>query len=691
MRSKDLLIEIGTEELPPGALKPLAIALSEEIHAGLEKNRLVYKTSSWYATPRRLAVLVEALHLQQDEQEITRRGPALAAAYDKEGRPSQAAQGFARACGVAVAELTREETDAGGWLAFKTTRKGRTTKALLPGIIASALARLPIPKAMRWADGEVQFVRPVHWSVVMLGEEVVPCELLGTRAGNESRGHRFHFPAALTIPSPAAYLKTLKDQAYVIADFAERQDMIRRMVEAAGEKLGGKAHIEDALLAEVSALVEWPAVIRGSFEERFLKLPKEVLISSMQDQQKYFAVTDASGERLLNHFITVANIQSKAADEIRRGNEKVIGARLSDAEFFWQRDCRKALIDFGRGLDDVIFQRQLGSLADKTARLKELSAALAKVLNADASLAVRAATLAKCDLLSEMVGEFPQLQGLMGRYYAAASGEAAEVAQALDEQYMPRQAGASLPQTDTGRILAIAEKLDTLVGIFAIGQAPSGEKDPFALRRAALGCLRIMIEAALDLDLKICLRLAAAAFPAQIKAQQVLDALLNFMLERLRRYYLDQGIRPDVFAAVLAGAPTRPYDFHQRIQAVTRFSALSEAAGLAAANKRIANLLRKADTNINEHIDAALLQEEAERTLSELLQETGGTVQALLDEGDYTRALLALAGLRDAVDAFFDQVLVMTEDERLRHNRLAILQQLNRLFLSIADISRLQH
>jgi len=689
MSKKDLLIEIGTEELPPKALRQLATVFAGEIGRGLDERDLKHGRVRWYATPRRLAVTVDRTALRQDDHEQIRRGPALGAAYDDGGAPTKAAEGFARSCNTEVGKLEVLETDKGSWLMHRRLEPGRDTAELLPAIIDGALAKLPIPRRMRWGAGEAAFVRPVHWIVVLLGRDTVPCRLLDTDSGNASRGHRFHHPGPLRILSAATYAKKLKEKGHVIADFDERRALIREQAEAAAEKIGGRALIDDALLDEVTALVEWPAAITGSFDETFLELPREVLIATMQGHQKYFPVTDPSG-RLDRHFITIANIESREPDAIRRGNERVIRPRLSDAAFFWERDRKVSLAQRQAQLQEVIFQQRLGTLDDKTRRVTALAAHVAGELHLETGPAERAAQLAKCDLFTDMVGEFPELQGIMGRYYALHDGEPEPVARALDEQYMPRFAGDAIPATDSGRVLAVADRIDTLLGIFAIGQAPTGDRDPFGLRRAALGCLRILVEAELALDLRACLQRAAGTFAHDVKADAVIDEVFGFMMDRLRNYYLDAGVRHDVFDAVLSRRPPSPYDFHRRIHAVMAFTALPESRSLAAANKRIRNILRQSKDTPPATVDSGLLREPAEQALAGQLETTAAAVQPLLQRNDYTRALKELAGLRDKVDGFFDNVMVMSEDRSLRMNRLALLQRLGELFLSIADISRLQ-
>ena len=689
MNKEDLLIEIGTEELPPKALKRLAIAFAGEIHLGLDGAKLEHGECLWYATPRRLAVHVSEIITLQEDKEVERRGPALSAAYDKEGNATKAAEGFARSCGVRVKELQTLETDKGSWLSYKAVEVGIATKDLLEDVINTALGKLPIPKRMRWGSGDAEFVRPVHWALVLFGKEAVPCKILGLDAGTVSYGHRFHAPQAINLSSTDEYLDKLERQGKVIADFDKRQGLIRESVEACAIDLDGIAIIDSSLLDEVTALVEWPVIVSGNFAKHFLELPNEVLIASMQDHQKYFPVKDSEGQ-LLPHFITVANIQSSSPEEISKGNERVIFPRLSDAAFFWKRDIAQPLSAHQAGLKNIVYQKQLGSLHDKSARVGELAAYLAAQLGIDEEAIRRAALLAKCDLSSAMVGEFPELQGVMGRYYALQSGEAAEVALALDEQYMPRFAGDALPSAKTGQALALAEKLDTLVGIFAIGQVPSGDKDPFGLRRAAIGCLRIIIECELDLDLMACLQTSAAQFDAGISAKDVCAAVFDFIMQRLRRYHADIDISNDVFESVLALSPSNLLDFQYRIGAVNKFKGLAEAESLAAANKRIQNILKQNKSEKITDIDAALLGEPAEKLLASALSEIDKSVQPLLAKHDYENALTKLAELRDPIDNFFDEVMVMCDDEALKLNRLALLNQINTLFLSSADISKLQ-
>jgi glycyl-tRNA synthetase beta chain len=708
--TRDLLLEIGTEELPPKALRGLAEALHGNLLQQLEKAGLAFESSHVYAAPRRLAVWIRNLAAGQQEKQVERRGPALTASFDGEGLPTPAASGFARSCGVEVDQLDKLETDKGAWLVHRMVQAGHQTAQLLPDMIDQALQALPIPKRMRWADLDAEFVRPVHWVVLLLGDEVIDTEILGVKAGRETRGHRFHHPNPLYIAEPAAYAPLLETEGHVLVNMDDRREAIRAQVIELAVAVDGRAVIDDALLDEVTALVEWPVAVRGAFDARYLDVPEEALISSMQSHQKYFPVKDAAG-RLLPYFITVANIDSRNVASVQAGNERVIRPRLDDARFFFEQDLKTPLEDNLERLDQVVFQQQLGTLLDKTRRVEDLADWIGRSLNLpdpERNHAKRAAELAKCDLVSDMVGEFPELQGIMGRHYAVRQGEPDAVAQAIDEHYMPRFAGDALPASRIGQVVAIADKMDTLCGIFAIGQIPSGTRDPFALRRAALGVLRIITECRLDLDLKQLIDTAMQRFTAMRhfndvsraetlkknkKARASKDpaaAVMDFMIERLRHYLLDEGIRPDVFEAVLERLPTGPYDFVQRVEAVSRFRQLPEAESLAAANKRIHNILRQAEQAIPETVDENLLQHSAEQVLARQVAELTVDVLPMLEQRQYTDALTRLAGLRNAVDDFFDQVMVMVDDEALRANRLALLQQLRNLFMKIADLSRLQ-
>ena len=689
--SRDFLVEIGTEELPPKSLLALADAFTAGIGKGLDEAGLGHGAVERFATPRRLAVRVRRLAERQPDRAIERRGPPLKAAFDAQGAPTQAALAFAKSCGVEVAALEHLETPKGVWLVHRGTEAGAHTASLLPDIVQASLDALPIARRMRWGAGEAQFVRPVHWVLMLFGRDVVPCEILGVHSADLTYGHRFMAPKPLRVASPAAYVSTLHKRGRVLADIHERRETIRQGVTAEAVRLGGQAVISDALLDEVTALVEWPVPLAGRFDAQFLGLPPEVPIATMQEHQRYFPVRDASGA-LMPWFIAVANIESTDPAQVVAGNERVVRPRLSDAAFFWSTDRQHRLDARVEGLRRVTFQTQLGSLHDKAERVRALATSIAGVIGGDPRLADRAAELAKCDLITSMVGEFPELQGLMGRYYAGHDGEHPEVCEALREQYLPRFAGDELPATSTGMALAIADRLDTIAGIYATGQKPTGTRDPFGLRRAALGLLRTSIERRLDLDLQSLIGqgLAALPFAAPVDcAREVYD----YVIERLRAYYVegDAGLEvtTEMFDAVLATRPASPLDFDARLRALVEFLRLPEAQALAAANKRIANILRKATEPVGERVDADRLIDPAEQILGEQVEAIARHVEPLFAAREYTGALRSLAVLRNAVDAFFDSVMVMADDPALRANRLALLKRMQGLFMHAADLSRL--
>jgi glycyl-tRNA synthetase beta chain len=687
---RDLLVEIGTEELPPKALRRLSNAFAESMEKGLYAAALQPSSIYAYASPRRLALLIRDLPPNQQDRETVKRGPALAAAFDDDGCPTQAAIGFARSCAVDVEQLDQLETKKGSWLSFRAVEKGKPVSALIPEMVRKSLAGLPIPKRMRWGDEDHEFVRPVHWVVLLFGDEVIDADILGIQADRYTHGHRFHHPQPIYIAEPEAYLPLLETEGRVLADFATRREAIRAQVLEQAKQLNGKAVIDDELLNEVTALVEWPVALSGRFDRAFLQVPAEALVSSMQDHQKYFPVEDDNG-KLLPFFITIANLDSKDPQQIVAGNERVIRPRLADAAFFWNQDCKQALEKHIDGLRGMVYQKKLGSLYDKQERVAGLAANIAEQIGSDGSCAERAARLCKCDLLTSMVYEFPDLQGIMGRYYASHDGEADAVSNAIEEHYRPRFAGDALPASATGQALALADRLDSLVGIFAIGQQPSGDKDPFALRRAALGVVRICIEEQLDIDLEALLNSAAEMFDAPVNAATATAAVFGYVMDRLRAYYQDSGVEYDLIDAVLATRPTRLLDLDRRIQACRVFRQLPEADSLAAANKRIANILKKTDEDIPGTVDVSSLVDDAEKLLAEQLDDMRRAVIPLMDAGDYTPALKQLAGLRESVDAFFDQVMVMVDDDTLRTNRLSLLKNLSELFLRVADLSRLQN
>ncbi|OWJ94711.1 glycine--tRNA ligase subunit beta [Pseudomonas sp. A46] len=680
MSAQDFLVELGTEELPPKALKSLGDAFLSGIEQGLKAAGLGYAKARVFAAPRRLAVLVEQLATQQPDRTVNLDGPPVQAAFDAEGKPTQAALGFARKCGVDLELIDR----SGPKLKFSQSIPGQPAAGLLPGIVETSLAALPIPKRMRWAARREEFVRPTQWLVMLFGEEVVDCEILTRKAGRESRGHRFHNPDNIRISKPSTYLEDLRS-AHVLADFAERREIIAKRVAELAAEQKGTAVVPADLLDEVTALVEWPVPLVCAFEERFLEVPQEALIATMQDNQKYFCLLDANG-KLLPRFITVANVESKDPAQIISGNEKVVRPRLTDAEFFFKQDKKQKLETFNQRLKNVVFQAQLGTVYEKAERVSRLAGFVATQIGADAARAERAGILAKCDLATEMVGEFPEMQGIAGYYYAKNDGEADDVALALNEQYMPRGAGAELPQTLTGAALAIADKLDTLVGIFGIGMLPTGSKDPFALRRQALGVLRILIEKQLNLDLAAAVAFAVELFGAKVKADGLASQVLDFIFDRLRARYEDEGVDVAVYLAVRAVQPVSALDFDLRVQAVQAFRALAGAEALAAANKRVSNLLGKAEGQVPANVDGALLQEPAEQALARAVAAAETAVAA---GGSYRETLERLAALREPVDAFFDSVLVNAEDAAVRGNRYALLAKLRGLFLGVADISAL--
>ncbi|HEY1774497.1 MAG TPA: glycine--tRNA ligase subunit beta [Gammaproteobacteria bacterium] len=686
------LVEIGTEELPPKSLRKLALAFLEHFEAqALAKGMLPADThNEVFFSPRRLAIYAPALYPRQLDRSEEKLGPAVAAAYDAAGNPTKAAEGFAKSCNTTVDKLSRKQTDKGERLAFTLEIKGENTSALLPSMLQEALAKLPIGKRMRWGAGTAEFVRPVHWVLMLFGDKVLKTEILGVAAGGKSHGHRFHHPAAVLIKKPGEYRGVLEKTGKVKLEDrgGTLAAEIGKLVTAAAAKMKGKARLDPALLEEVAALVEWPVALVGDFDPKFLALPDEVIEVVLQGQQRYFPLRDAHG-KLLPHFVTISNVQSKDPKQVKRGNERVIVPRLTDAMFFWDLDKGARLDTRIEDLETMTFQKELGSYANKQKRVASLAEGIAHVIGGDSNSARRAAALAKCDLLSNLVGEFPELQGSVGHRVALVNRETPEVARAIEEHYLPRFAGDRLPETKTGQALAVADKLDTLCGIFAIGQKPTGDKDPFALKRAGLGLMRTLLEGQLDLDLMDLARQALAAQPIQGKTTA--DEIYEFLLERLKAYYLETGIRADVFEAVRAKQPRRPLDFQRRVQAVNEFLKLPEATALAAANKRIGNILRQAGSGSGgADVKPELFKSPAEHTLHEQIARLRGEVNSLAEVGDYTAALKKLAALRAPVDAFFDQVMVMDPDAAIKANRLALIASLNALFLQTADLSLIQ-
>jgi glycyl-tRNA synthetase beta chain len=698
----DCLIELGTEELPPKNLKSLSEDFAKLVSQALNDAGLTAASVEVYATPRRLGLLMRDMPIQQADQIVEKRGPALQAAFDKEGNPSKAAQGFARGCGVEVGDLLQRETDKGTWLYFEKNEIGLSLAKILPEVVATAINKLPIAKRMRWGDQAVEFVRPVKWLVMMIGSTVVEGEVLGVRSSNQSQGHRFHAPGHITFSAASDYVACLANEGKVVASFDERKEIIRKQIEESAANLGGVAHIEEALLNEVTGLVEFPVAVCGTFDAEFLSIPTEALVMTMQDNQKYFALFDQQGA-LLPNFITISNIDSKQPEMVAKGNERVIRPRFADARFFFEQDQKHPLSQHSEQLDKVVFQNKLGSIGDKSRRIAKLAVSIAKQIGADEDQVERAAQLCKCDLMTQMVGEFPKLQGLMGRYYAEFDEEPKLVSDAIEQHYWPKFSGDQLPGNDVAQCVALADRLDSLVGIFGIGQKPSGVKDPFALRRAALSVVRILIEKDLSLDLIQLCSQACEGLADKFDAGSVVDDVSDYIFDRLRAYYQEQGIGFDIVDAVISSKPPILRDCDRRVQAVNQFQSNAAAIALAAANKRIANILKKqvtdrnvengvekGQTNQNLAINETLFEAAAEKQLFQQLVGLQGKVDALFAEGEYLQGLNELASLRPVVDQFFDDVMVMVDDQAIKENRLALLGRLLNCFRQVADFSRIQ-
>ena len=694
MLTHDFLVEIGTEELPPKALKTLSNAFTQGIENGLKSAGIGHGLVKSFASPRRLSVSISALEAQQADKDVEKRGPSKKAALDKDGNPSRAVLGFAQSLGIDHSQLEEMDTPKGAWLVYRSVEKGQATKDLLIDIVAESLNKLPIPKRMRWGAQRVEFVRPLQWVLMLFGNEVVPGDILGIPTGKTTRGHRFHSQGLIEITDVNAYEKTLLEQGKVIADYEQRKEKIRIGVNAAAKENGGIAVIDEALLNEVASLNEWPVPLVGKFDKRFLDVPTEALISSMKEHQKYFHMLDEKGAMMPN-FITLANIESKDPQQVIEGNERVIRPRLSDAAFFFETDKKTKLEDRREQLKKIVFQTKLGTVFDKTERVSILAGKISAAIGGNVADAERAGRLAKSDLVTEMVLEFTDLQGIMGYHYALKDGETHDVALALNEQYQPKFAGDDLPTTLTGCALSLAEKLDSLVGLFGINQPPTGTKDPFALRRAALGALRILVEKELALDLTDLITWSLESYQledqtAKLENKDVVQQLISYILDRFRARYEDEGVSIDVFLSVSARRPTQPLDFDHRVKAVDAFSKISEASALAAANKRVSNTLAKQNADLSGlTLDESLLVETAEKTLSTQLQNLSAQVVPLFDIGDYQTALSLLASLQEPVDKFFEDVMVMAEDPAVRQNRLVLLKLLSDLFLRAADISLL--
>jgi glycyl-tRNA synthetase beta chain len=689
VEKKDLLVEIGTEELPPLALAQLSRAFQEQFVLQLSHYELGYEGIERFSTPRRLALRINALDVEQVSRIEVRRGPSVKAAIDKEGNFTQAALGFARSCGVDAKALLREETPKGAWLVYEHIKEGKSTATLISGMVEKSLEALPIPKRMRWANLSTEFVRPVHWIVLLFGEEPIKSAVLGIVAGQYTRGHRFHHPDWIKISSPKEYESILRDPGKVETNFTSRRERIKYSAEQAAATVGATVLVTSSLLDEVTALTEWPVAVIGSFDKKFLDVPAEALIETMQKNQKYFPLVDKN-RSLVPYFITFSNIESKDPVQIVKGNERVITPRFKDAAFFWEQDLQCPLDTLTPELEKVVFQHKLGTLAEKTNRIRILCRHIGLQLGLDPNIAERAAELSKCDLLTYMVGEFPSLQGIMGKYYAKAAGEDECIFTAIEEQYLPRHAGDRLPTSKCGQAVALSDRIDSLVGIFAVGQRPTGVKDPYALRRASLSVLRILIETPLELDLKELIELSAETLQSKIDAFSVINDVLDYVMERLRGYYTEKGIRGDSVDAVLINRLTIPTDIDKRILAVEKFRDMAESKSLAAANKRIRNILKKYDGEIPKTCDISVLQQSSEISLAHKISSIRRDIQPLLDKGQYTEALSMLATLKDKVDKFFDEVMVMCDDQTLRESRLALLSTLNSTFVDIADISYLQ-
>jgi len=691
--AKNFLIELGTEELPPTQLRTLAEAFAANFETELKNAELTYHKLKWYAAPRRLALKVTDLAEVQADKVVEKRGPAISVAFDTDGNPTKAAQGWARGNGISVNQAERLKTDKGEWLLFKQEVKGLAAQDLVVDLVEKALSNLPIAKPMRWGETETQFIRPVKTLTILLGDELIQGEILGVASGRTIRGHRFMGEAEFTIDNADQYPTILEKRGKVMVDYEARKAIILADAKKAAQVVGGFADLEEDLVEEVTSLVEWPVVLTASFEEAFLNVPSEALVYTMKGDQKYFPVYSHEKEdkekKLLPKFIFVSNIESKDPQQVIEGNEKVVRPRLADAEFFFNTDRKRPLIDRLPELETAIFQKQLGSIKDKTDRVMDLTGYIAKQIGADVEKSTRAALLAKCDLMTSMVFEFTDTQGVMGMHYARHDGEAEDVAIALNEQYMPRFSGDRLPSTGISSALSIADKLDTIVGIFGIGKAPKGS-DPFALRRASLGILRIIVENGYNLDLVDLIEKSTSSFSDKLTNKNVKEEVLEFMLGRFRAWYQDQGFSIDIIQAVLARKPTKPTDFDQRVKAVSHFRKLDAAESLAAANKRVGNILAKFDGELSQEINLALLKESAEIALAESVEVMSEALEPAYATGDYQGALSQLADLREPVDLFFDSVMVMDEDEALKKNRLTLLNKLRNLFLQIADISLLQ-
>ena len=689
MNKDTLLIEIGTEELPPNAAKQLSESFACSLTELLDQAHFDYQSVLPLVTPRRLSVQIKNLSAQQPQQQIARKGPALKAAYDDQGQATKAALGFAKSCGVEMADLHTQETDKGAWLYFESSVDGQLIEDMLEQFIEQSLKKLPVPRPMRWGDNDTEFVRPIHWVCVMYGSTVINCTIKNQAASNVTHGHRFHSSGAITLAHADDYVSALKD-AFVIADFDTRKSIIKQQIEECAQQYDAQLDYPESLLDEVTNLVEWPVAVVGEFSQQFLTIPKEVLVMTMQESQRYFPLFNAHDKSLLACFITIANIQSTRPETIKLGNERVIKPRFEDAEFFWERDKEKSLADRSQDLSGILFEKQLGSLHEKSQRVSQLVTQLCAMLEIDNQAAVRTAQLCKNDLLTDMVNEFPKLQGTMGRYYASNDGEDSEVCAAIEEHYLPLHAGGSLPTTTAGKVVAICDRIDTLIGIFATGKKPTGVKDPYALRRAAIAIVRLSIEAQLDFDLTQLLQAAGALLKEKLAVDDAVEEVFDYIMERMRAYYQDQNIEQDIFESVRAVRPTHLLDFDQRVQAVCSFQFLEESTSLAAANKRIGNILKKAQDQDDLAINETLFSQAEEKTLYQQIVDLEAQIVPMFDAGDYSQALTTLSQLRPSIDSFFEEVMVMDDDMAVRNNRIALLSKVRLAFIATADISLIQ-
>lgn len=688
MNTDTLLVEIGTEELPPNALKSLQDAFAQQVTQQLRDAEFTFSELIPYATPRRLALQIQDLSAQQPTQNIERRGPAVKAAFDKDGQPTKAVLGFAKSCGVEFDQLEQVETDKGAWLYFKSTAVGKTIQAVIAEIIETALAKLPIPKPMRWGANDVEFVRPIHWILLMYGSQTIDATIKNLSASNITYGHRFHAPAAKEIDHPDRYAEILIE-SYVVADFNKRKQIISQQLEGCAKQYQAVLSYSDALLEEVTNLVEWPVAVVGEFAEVYLSIPHEALVATMQDDQRYFPLRKQSDQTLLPYFITIANIESHNPEMIKLGNQRVIKPRFEDAGFFWRRDCKTSLVARREALSSILFEKQLGSILDKSNRVEALAASLAEELSFDQQTAARAAHLCKCDLVSDMVNEFPKLQGIMGRYYALNDNESAATAQAIEEHYQPLQSGTALPSSEAGKVVALSDRIDTLVGIFATGKKPTGVKDPYALRRAALGIIRISVEAKLEFDLHKALKHGASLLAEKLDTQSAVTETYHFIIERLRGYFIEKDFSTDVFEATRASEPASLLDFANRMAAVKSFCDSPHATNLAAANKRIRNILKNQNLG-SLSVEKDLFKETAEHDLFNQLEKIEQHALPKIKQHEYHTALEIMTDLKQPIDDYFENIMVMDDDENIRNNRIALLAKVNGLFYSIADISQLQ-